>query len=373
MKQYDVIVAGLGAMGSASVYSLAKRGLSVLGLEQFSLGHDRGSSNGQRRIVRRAYFEKNDYIPLLNAAYPLWDALGERSGRELFHRVGLVVFGEKGSSRLADRIRTAGQAFKIPLEFLTADQAGKRYPFSIPSTFEGTLEPEAGYADVELSLEALRLFAVEDGAELHGEEGLQGWRATNGGVEVTTEKETYEAKSLVLTTGGWSAQWLKTDRVRLRPRRAPQMWFAASNRYEKIPCYAFDLPQDFYYGFPSQSEWGIKLAAYKPVDDVENPSAVSPLIPESSKKEMAAIIERFLPGVSPIHSKEKMCFYTLTPDEDFILDRHPQHANVVVATGGSGHAFKFTPVIGEVVADLIKAGSTRHSIEFLSFRRFRAG
>ena len=357
-------------MGSASAYSLAKKKLSVLGLEQFTLGHDRGSSNGQRRIIRRAYFEKNDYIPLLNAAYPLWDEMGKRAARKLFHRVGLVVFGEKGNSRLADRIRLAGLAFNIPFEIISAGAAKERYPFSIPENFEGVLEPEAGYTDVEASLEALRSFAVQEGAELRGEEPLVGWQATDGEVVVQTEKGEYRAKHLVLTTGGWSGNWLRLDKPLLRPRRGPQMWFKSPPSYDNIPCYAFDLAKDFYYGFPPQAGWGTKLAAYTPVDDVKDPSHVDPVIPEASKQELAGIIQRFLPGVATTHQREKMCFYTLTPDEDFLLDHHPRHRNVVVATGGSGHAFKFTPIIGEIVSDLVKDGKTAHPIEFLSFRRF---
>lgn len=370
MKQYDVIVVGIGAMGSAAAYSLAKEKLSVLGLEQFALGHDQGSSNGQRRIVRRAYFEKNDYIPLLNAAYPLWDELGKRADRPFFHRVGLVVFGEKGNSRLGERIRQAGRAYQIPLEIISSGEAKERYPFSIPDNFEGVLEPEAGYADVEASLEALRSFAGQEGAELRGEEALVSWESTGKEVTVVTTKGEYRARSLVLTTGGWSGEWLKLTSPRLRPRRAPQMWFKSPATYDSIPCFAFDLAKDFYYGFPPQAGWGTKLAAYTPIDDIADPSHVSPDIPEAAKAEMAGIIQRFLPGVDAHHQREKMCFYTLTPDEDFLLDRHPEFPNVVVATGGSGHAFKFTPVIGEIVTELVTKGKSRLPIGFLGFRRF---
>ncbi len=368
--KYDVVVAGLGALGSASVYSLAKRGLNVLGLEQFTLGHDRGSSNGQRRIVRRAYFEKNDYIPLLNAAYPLWDALSDEAGKTLFHRVGLCVFGEKGNSKLADKIQAAGKTFQIPLEILSAKDAEKRYPFAIPETFHGVLEPGAGYADVEASLETLRHLAKREGAELKGQEGMTSWKNTPHGIEVTTVNGQYLCDQLVITTGGWSSRWVQSERPTLKPRRVPQMWFEAPEVYEKIPCFAFDLPADFYYGFPSQKGMGVKLAAYKPVDDVGDPTNVDQKIPESAKKEIGGIVQRFLPKVATTHSAEKMCFYTLTPDEDFLVGIHPKERNVIVATGGSGHAFKFMPVIGEIVADLALHGKTPLPIGFLGFERF---
>ncbi len=368
--KYDVIVAGVGAMGSASVYSLAKRGLNVLGLEQFALGHDRGSSNGQRRIVRRAYFEKDDYIPLLNAAYPLWDDLGDQMGKALFHRVGLCVFGEKGNSKLADRIQAAGKTYSIPLEVLSAKDAASRYPFEIPESFHGVLEPEAGYADVEATLAALQHLAKMEGATLKGQEGMTSWTNTKHGIEVTTVNGQYLCDQLVLSTGGWSSRFLQSETPTLKPKRTPQMWFDAPEKYEKVPCFAFDLPEDFYYGFPSQKGMGVKLAAYKPIDDVSDPSTVDQKIPERSKKEIGGIIDRFLPGVSRQHSHEKMCFYTLTPDEHFLVGIHPKEKNVIVAGGCSGHMFKFTPVIGEIVADLALHGKTPHPIGFLGFERF---
>jgi sarcosine oxidase len=398
-RPYDVIVLGLGAMGSAAAAQLARRGQRVLGLEQYALGHDRGASHGESRLIRRAYFESPCYVPLLERAYQLWDELAAQSGEPLLHRVGLalcaaqaapdatpdatsIATSDAASAGPFARALSTAKQVGVTVEELSAAETRARWPaLRLPEGFACLYEPGAGFLEVERCVRAHLEQARAHGAELRGEEPVLRWSAADDGrgVEVVTSRGTYSAGSLVIAAGPWSALALAELALPLRVHRVVQLWFAAGEAMAMergMPCFAFDVGKRFFYGFP---RWGgelsggalAKICEHAPgleIDPRRLAEVDRQLHPEDSAA-VAAMIGAYLPDVDPRPVRGKTCLYTMTPDEDFFLDRHPHHANVQLAAGFSGHGFKFSSVVGEILADLTLEGQTRHPIDFLRLGR----
>lgn len=374
MKHFDVIVLGLGGMGASAAYHLARRGLKTLGLEQYSLGHDKGSSHGDVRLIRKAYFEESRYVPLLHQSYDLWRDLEEETDRLLLHQVGLLIFSRPNDSMAYTGLTQAAEKYSIPIETLDAAQCRENYPwFSAPSDYVGLLEPGAGYLEVEKCVLTYLERAKRLGATLLQDEPVQEWKSEPGFVQVLTKSGWVSAARLVITAGPWAGQMLKELNLPLTVQRVPQFWFQAPNHFSKIPCFAFDKPEGFFYGFPNRPGLGLKMADYKPTPvEVKNPAAVDRNVTEQDYAKLSAIVSQHLPGVEMIPKKSSVCMYTMTPDENFIVDKHPKHQNVVLACGFSGHGFKFASVIGKALADLAVEGSTPLPIDFLRLNRFKS-
>ncbi|MEZ4362327.1 MAG: N-methyl-L-tryptophan oxidase [Kofleriaceae bacterium] len=369
---YDVIVLGLGGMGSAAAAHLARRGQRVLGLEQFALDHELGSSQGETRLIRKAYYESPRYVPLLERAYELWDELGGEVGAPLLHRVGLALYSDGAEDphrTFARALATARQAH-IPLEELDAAAARARFPaVAVPDGVRCLFEPSAGFLEVERCVAAHLELARRDGAELRAHEPVARWRATAGGVEVETSRGMYQAGALVIAAGPWSARVLAELGLPLTVHRVMQLWFPASDAMTAergAPCFAFDVGGRFYYGFP-RGRWGAKICEHAPgaEQSVDGLDAVDRELHPEDFAAVAEVVRRHLPEVEPAPSRAKACFYTMTPDADFLLDTHREHPNVHFVAGLSGHGFKFASVLGEALADLAVEGRTRHAIDFL--------
>ena len=369
---FDVIVVGVGGMGSATCYQLARQGVKVLGLEQFEIGHALGSSHGESRLIRQAYFEAADYVPLLKRSYELWEALETRAKRSLFRKNGLIIMGpQKGGTVLPGVLKSA-VAHGIELEILNQKKLRQRYPqFTPPEGYQGYLEKNAGFLEVEKCVREFARIARMYGATLNEQEPLQSWTATNKGVTVKTAKGTYQAGKLIFTAGPWSAPLLKGLGISLSVRRVAQFWFSAPPVYDYTagcPCFAFDGPDSFVYGFPQFGKNGLKLADHSPGDLVVKPEAVDRHIYPQDIALLQRTIARCLPGVLPNPKKSAVCLYTLSNDENFIIDFHPEFSSVIFAAGFSGHGFKFASVIGEILADLALLGQTKLPINFLRLR-----
>ena len=368
-KIYDAIVLGIGGMGSAACLSLARRGVSVLGLEQFDLAHDRGSSHGNTRMIRKAYFESESYIPLLHRSYALWDGLEKDTQVSLFHRVGLLILGKAGGGIAIDRMQVAAKNHGIRLEVHEAQSLRARFPwFSPPADYMGLFEPDAGYLLVEKCVEAQAKFAEQLGAELHFNETVESWDIVSSGIVVNTTNRKYTCRKLIVAGGPWSGKLLASIGLPLIIRRAPQFWFEASMDFSKAPCFAFDLPGQFIYGFPSTKDRGVKIAEYEPKEVVTDPATVNRNILTGDASNIQKCISEYLPSISPVPVASSTCMYTLTPDENFIIDVHPNCSDIVIAAGFSGHGFKFAPLIGECLADLALDGGTKLPIDFLRRR-----
>lgn len=371
--KYDVIVLGVGAMGSATCLALAKRGQRVLGIERFQPGHDRGSSHGDSRLIRKAYFEHPDYVPLCERAYRLWSEISHESGRALLHLNGLVIFGREGDSPVLEGVRKSAALHKLDVEFLPpADIARRFLAFRPPSGFGAAFEPGAGFLDVEDGVRAMASLAQQHGAEIRSGEEVFSWTCKNADVEVSTDHGVYQAKKLVITAGPWSGQSLADLGLPMVVRRVMQFWFSAPPALSverSAPCFAFDLKDGFVYGVPAKGGMGIKIASHKPGEIVEDPLRVDRDCHSRDLKGIENVRGQYLVGVGEKPQRHAVCLYTLTPDEHFILDLHPRHSNVAFAAGFSGHGFKFAPVVGEAMADLALEGKSSLPISFLSLKR----
>ncbi|MBK7538066.1 MAG: N-methyl-L-tryptophan oxidase [Myxococcales bacterium] len=379
---YDVIVLGLGGMGTAAAAHLARRGQRVLGLEQFAQGHDRGASHGETRLIRKAYFESPRYGPLLERAYQLWDELSEEVGASLLHRSGLALCTtadaaqDAGAGTSFARALATARQLAVPVQELSAAQVRARWPaLALPDDMVCMFEPGAGFLEVDRCVRSHAEVATRHGATLRFGERVLSWSADAHGVAVTTEHGRFLAARLVVTAGPWAAAALSELALPLRVHLVHQLWFSAGDAMAAergMPAYAFDVDGHFVYGFPRWGAWGAKICEHAPGPEVSpdadgaKDAGAQVQVPQA----VAAAISAYLPEVSPRLVHAKRCLYTMTPDEDFVVDLHPRHPHVCLAAGFSGHGFKFATVIGEVLADLSCERKTALPIDFLRLARF---
>lgn len=371
---HDVMVVGLGGVGSAAAWHLARRGVRVLGLDPYPPAHDRGSSHGATRVIRQAYFEHPDYVPLLLRAYELWQALQERQGQKLLFPVGLLQVGPPQGIVIPGVLRAAAQ-HRLAVEHLTPQEAERRFPaFAIPHEMDAVYEPAAGYLRVEDCVRAHLAAAAEEGADLRHGVKVLGWQTRADAVEVRTEHATFHAARLVLALGPWSPVLVGLPSDVFHVRRKHVYWFATHQAHCQAsagcPTYLFETPDGVFYGFPQIDAWGVKVAEHSGGVVIEDPDT-DPRLPDAADQaRVEAFLSRHLPGVTRTCLRHSVCYYTMSPDEHFVLDFHPASERVVFAAGLSGHGFKFTSVLGEALADLALEGTTRLPIGFLRWSRF---
>jgi sarcosine oxidase len=373
MAAYDVIVIGAGGMGSAACYHLARRGLRVLAIEQFEIGHDRGSSHGQTRIFRRSYFEHTGYVPLLNRAYELWSELEAESDRTLLQRVGLLLVG-RPDGPVIPGVQRVAREHGLHLQSLSIDDLPRRFPgFAARPDQTALFELDAGFLRVEECVGTHVELALRHGATIICGQRVRHWSARPDGVRVRTEDAEFSGGSLVIAGGPWSGWLLAGLGLPLEVRRKVQFWFATDNPAHDVlrgcPAFAFDLAEGFFYGMPAIEPGVMKVAEHTGGE----PLADADTLDRELRPEDLEPVQRFnaahLPGVRPLVHHHSVCMYTMTPDEHFVIDRHPQHANVAFAAGFSGHGFKFSALVGSILADLVMNGRTSEPIAFLSLSR----
>ena len=382
---FDVIVLGLGGFGSGAAYHLARRGLRVLGLDRFGPAHDRGSSHGETRIIRKAYFEHPDYVPLLLRAYDLWADLEAESQRQLFWKCGLMLAGLPESEAISGARLSANQ-HDLTIENLSASAAMQRWPgFRVPDSFDVVFEPDAGFLKVEDCVRTHLDRAVTRGATLLFDEPVVSWSSTGNEVRVRTASREFIAASLVITAGSWAAAVLSDLKLPLQVLRKPIFWHetttAACNLDSGMPTFYFEMPSNVghvsnvphsFYGFPSLDGQALKVAEHSGGDLVDDPLLVDRQLHDSDVRPVSEFLQACLPSVRSQPARHSVCMYTVSPDRHFVVDRHPLFPNVVIGCGFSGHGFKFTSVLGEALADLAANGRTELPIDFLNLRRLMA-
>jgi len=365
-------------MGSAACYYLSKQHLRVLGLEQFTSPHKKGAHGGFTRIIRKAYFEHPDYVPLLKRAYENWHELEKASGEQLYVPTGLLYAGPPGND-LLKRIRDAAQLYAIPLEEWDSQILQKRFPqFNLPDNAEMMFEPEAGLLYPDKAIETMIRLSTAAGADIRMECAVLNWKADASGVIVNTANNTFTADKLIITAGPWAGAMVPGAQQHLTITQQTLAWYAPPanvlSTAENFPCWliAVDGVPGAYYGFPAHTEQGPvgwKVAHHYPGN---------PIHPDASNREISThelqTLENFAVqylGVSPgALTSTQTCLYSNTPDEHFVIDRLPNtYERVSVAWGFSGHGFKFTPVVGEILADLCIHGKTSLPAQFLEWGR----
>jgi len=373
---YDVIVVGVGGMGSATAFQLARRGQRVLGLERFDIPHSMGSSHGISRIIRLPYYEHSDYVPLLKRAFVLWREIETLSGQELLVITGSIDAGREDGELFGGALASA-RLHGLPHEVLTGAEVNARYPgYNLPSTLRAVFQPQGGLLASERAIVAHVNAAMSFGAEIHARERVLGWDAHPGGegVVVTTDRGRYEAGRLILTAGAWIGELAPIVRrlaiaerqvlAWLHPKR-PE-WFTR----ERFPVFNIDVEEGRYYGFPIYEVPGFKFGRYHHRGENCAPDLLRREADQADEALLRQFADRYFPQGNGPTMALRACMFTNTPDEHFIIDHHPAHKQVVVASPCSGHGYKFCSVIGEILADLATGdGSTGHDIGFLRLAR----
>ena len=379
MATFDVIVAGLGGMGSAAAAQLAARGRKVLGLEQYTPAHDRGSSHGGSRAIRLTLYRERGYVELLKRAYELWRQIERDSGRPVLEVTGALAVGPPEHSVIEGGLRSA-RAFDLPYEVLAPAEIRRRFPpFARAADMIGVYEATAGFLRPEEAVRAYLDHAAARGADLQFNEPVLRWEPLSSGdrVRVVTATGVYEAARLVVTPGPWALSAFTQLDLPLSVARVVMFWFAPVGGIEpflpdRFPVYVC-LPRDGerFYGFPAHEgpQAGAKVA-FSLIMSPCTPDTIDRRVQEAEIALMREHLERCVPALNGPCVAARTRWYTNTPDLHFVIGQHPAAPQCIVAAGFSGHGFKFASVVGEILADLATDGATRHDIGFLAPTRF---
>ncbi|MBE7472797.1 MAG: N-methyl-L-tryptophan oxidase [Anaerolineae bacterium] len=374
-RRYNAIVLGVGAMGSATCYELAKRGRRVLGLEQYDVPHNLGSSHGHTRIIRLAYYEHPSYVMLLRRAYELWREIQARVGEQLLRITGSIDAGPADSWVFKGSWQSCLE-HDLPHEVLTGRELNERFPgYQLSPETMAVLQPDGGFLAPERCIVAYVNAATALGAEIHGREKVLEWQPlSDGGVRVTTSRDVYEADRLVITAGAWDAHILDFLQGLAVPERQVLAWlqplrpelFTLTN----FPVFNLLVPEGRYYGFPVFGIPGFKFGKYHHFEEQGMPDQLDRDPHDYDEAMLREFADRYFPQGSGPTMSLASCMFTNSPDKHFIIDLHPSFPQVSFASACSGHGFKFVSVVGEILADLAERGETRHNIEFFRLDRF---
>ncbi|HKA43656.1 MAG TPA: N-methyl-L-tryptophan oxidase [Burkholderiales bacterium] len=372
MAKYDAIVVGLGIMGTAALSTLARRGARVLGIERFAPGHDKGSSHGETRVIRLGYFEHPSYVPLLRSAYELWRELEAASGQELLRVTGIAEIGPPDGAVVPGTL-LASRTHGLPHEVLKAAALMERFPaFRIPPGFVGVVQPDGGFVAVETAIEAQLALARAAGAEVGTGMTVDSIESSGDGASIEIGPLRLAADTVIVAAGPWLKRLLPDIPVQVRVTRQVMAWFeprdAAAFAAGRFPVFVIESRHGVHYGFPPRGSGGVKVAKHHHGNETVDPDRHDRTVSAADESLIRSALAEHIPAANGKLLAAKTCLYTVTPDGDFIIDRMPGAPNVIVASPCSGHGFKFAPVVGEILADLATAGTTRHDIS-----RFRIG
>ena len=373
--RYDAIVLGIGGMGSAAAFHLAGRGRRVLGLEQFSIPHELGSSHGVTRIIRLAYSEHPSYVPLLRHAYRLWREMEGRAKEQLLFITGGLDIGSASSETITGSLRSCRE-YQLPHEALDAGEVMRRFPgYHLPADLMAVYQPDGGFVLPERSIVVHTAAARELGADIRTYEPAIEWRPEGSGVVVRSARGIYHADRLVITAGPWAAQCVpmleglavpeRQVLIWTQPLRPPLFDFAA------FPIFNMEVGEGRFYGFPVYGVPGFKLGKYHHRREQTHPDHVDREFHAEDEEVLREALRRYFPDANGETLAMKTCLFTNSPDEHFILDLHPEWPQVSIAAGFSGHGFKFAPVIGQIMADLaLEGGCAKWDLGLFKLRRF---
>lgn len=377
MENYEVIVVGAGSMGMAAGYYLAKQGVRTLLLDAYDPPHTMGSHHGDTRIIRHAYGEGRGYVPLVLRAQQLWLDLQEAAGTKLFEKTGVLSAGPLPSPFLRE-LRESAETYGLPLEVLDADEVNARWPgIRLPADFYGCLETNSGVLFPEACIRAYRELAIAAGATIHTGTAVTDLKPDGEGVIVVTNTATYRADKLLLSAGAWNPALLASlgHVLPLVPTRKTVAWFGADEALyssDQFPAFIFHLEDSSYYGFPSIDQAGVKIGRHDgglTVDPDQLERTFGALL--SDECDVRSFLETYMPQAAGPLRQGRVCLYTMTPDEHFVIDRHPAYPQIVLAAGFSGHGFKFASAVGEAASDLLTTGSATHDLSMFSISRFK--
>ena len=375
MPSYDAIVIGVGGMGSAAVYHLARRGLQVLGLEKHAIPHEMGSSHGYSRMIRYTLQEHPSYVPLVRRSYELWHEMEETAGEELMVTTGSIRAGAPDSPFFLNA-QEACDLHSIPYEILTASEVNKRFPgYRFPEEISSVYQADGGFLLPERCILTHVQAAERAGADVHSQETVLDWGVRGDGVQVRTDRDTYTAGRLVVTAGPWAANLVPELAAYAVPERQVMGWFQPKRpelyAAEAFPVFGVFTEEGRYYGFPSHAVPGFKIGRAHHLLQKVDPDAIDREVHPEDEDILRQVVNRYFPLAAGKLLDGKTCMYTNTPDEHFMIGTLDGQPQVSVAAGFSGHGFKFASVIGEIMADLAQNGATEHDINLFRLDRFK--
>lgn len=378
MDKYDAIVVGIGGMGSATLYELKRRGKNVLGIEQFDVAHEQGSSHGSTRVIRLAYYEHPSYVPIMKRGYELWRDLENLSGEKLLHITGNLDIGPEDSFVFRGS-KYSCELHDLPHEIMNGNEISKRFPgFKLPKEIMSVFQPEGGFLEPEKCIKTFVKAAADLGAEVHTRERVSEWHTTaEGGVVVKTNAGEYAADSLILTTGAWTGKFTPELTKQLTPERQVMGWFDTngSNLFtpDKFPVFNILVPEGRYYGFPEFDIPGFKIGLYHHLNENVDPDDLDrSLITKTDETVLRNGVSKYFPGADNEMVMGKVCMFTNSPDEHFIVDKLTEFPQVFVAAGFSGHGFKYCSVVGELIAGLVDDEESDLPVDMFRISRFNA-
>jgi sarcosine oxidase len=365
-------------MGSAAAWHLAKRGMSVVAIEQFQPGHDRGSSHGLSRIIRLAYFEHPSYVPLLRRAFALWRDVESASGERLLHVTGGLDIGRPGS-RVFEGSRESCAVHDLPHEILTAAAVNARFPgYRLPDDYQAVFQPDGAFLEPEKCITTHTRLAIAQGATVITGREVASWTRADGGVALALgDGEVIRSRQVVLSAGAWMPKLVPSLSVLLRPERQVVAWFEISDTLSfapaKFPVFVMTTDFGIFYGFPQHDVPGFKIGKYHHRSELVDPDRAGRTVDAHDESVLRECVQEFFPGANGAIVRSSTCIFTNTADEHFIIDRLPDVPEALVVSACSGHGFKFCSVIGEIVADLVAEGGTRHNLSLFQLNRFENG
>lgn len=372
--RYDVIVVGVGGMGSATAYHLAARDADVLGLERYDVPHDKGSSHGSTRLIRKAQYEDPAYVPLVRRAYELWRDLEAHTGRDLLHTTGGLDIGPP-DSRIFGGSAESCAVQDIDHQILSAGEVNERFPgYDLPAGHRAVYQPDGGFLVPEQCIVAHVEAAVAAGADIRAREPVESFGSRpDGGVRVTSRKGTYEADHLVVTAGAWAGKLLPELSDLAVPERQVVAWFQPDRPAlfdpGSFPVFVHGTGDDHYYGFPRYDVPGFKVAKFNHLGESVDPDSMDRQPRPEDERVVREYAERYFPGGSGPTMQLATCLFTNTPDGHFIVDTL-RDRSVTVGAGFSGHGFKFASVIGEILADYATGVTPEYDLDLFRLDRF---
>jgi sarcosine oxidase len=376
-RVYDVIVVGVGGMGSAACWQLAKRGQRVLGLERFDIPHAYGSSHGVTRIIRLAYYESPAYVPLLKRALALWHETSAAFGETLMVTTGSIDAGPPDSDVFRGSLESS-RIHDLDHQVLTGAEVNARYPgYRLPDDFAAVFQKDGGFVLSERAIVAHVTMAQAAGAEIHAQEKVLEWSPiAGGGVRVVTSRGSYEAGRLVLSPGAWVGDLVPALKPIAVPERQALGWFQPDDPAKFSPA-AFPVlnllvEEGRYYLLPVYGVPGLKIGLYHHLGESGPADELSREATAEDEAVLRRCIARYFPGADGPVMALHTCMFTNTPDEHFIIDTLPGQKEAIVASPCSGHGYKFASVVGEIIADLATTGQSRFDLSMFRLGRFDA-
>lgn len=376
---YDIGLIGLGAMGAAASYALSQTGLSLIGFDRHLPPHQLGSSHGLTRVIREAYFEHPAYVPLLQRAYPLWQALEVASAslrpadESLLTLTGGLMIGPADGELVTGCLDSARQ-FELEHELLSGDILHQRTPaFKLPEGFAAVAEPRTGYLHPERCIKAQLALARQAGVQIVAPSEVLSWEALDQGFLIHTAEASHQVKKLVISAGAWLGRLVPELQLPLQVTRQTLFWFdtPAPELFGlgTFPVFLLEYtPGRYLYGFPDDGS-GFKVAIHAPGETLDPDTLASQTVTDAEIADMQALLMEYLPqAVGPV-VKTAVCMYTNTPDHHFLIDTHPQHQDLLLVSPCSGHGYKFAAVVGEIVADWALGLAQRQDLSLFALPR----